>query len=670
MHNLVAEIRAEQRAEWQAGRRVSVEKYLDRHPALWNDDEAVLDVICSEILLTEEMGEPVDLDGYLQRFPKYAEELRRQRAFDEMVPILAASQATVPEHRPAGVGQETVKFESPERSSYPAVPGYEIQRVLGEGSHGIVYLARQLSLAKLVALKMLRGGDLARPEERKLLRRDAEVLAKLEHPNIVRIIDFGESGGRSFYSMEYVKGRSLEDRLKAGPLPARDAAQLVETLARALHAVHQQHIVHRDLKPANILLDENGTPKVADFGLAKRLGGDASLAASGQLVGNIAHMAPEQTEGKAGGVGPAADVWALGVILYEALSGRQPFEGASLLETIDHIRRRKPDSLQKHGVDRVLEAICVKCLEKGAPSRFASAEDLADELRRWLQRKPTRTRPPGWLVRHPLVVAAAFVLVVAVAAPVVVYETNPRRAAEAIDRKLATGEEVALIGPIGPPKWHEFATIDPSQETHLQDGTFSVKSWGLTLVDLVRNMQSSEYSISTWVRHDEGLGVAGEVGIYFARSRRPQSNGIEHLLYTVKLNGLNDARKSNAGSAGNPVQLRIERQFEPYRIGNMCTAGLPAYLPIESTDQEVWRKLLVKVMSDRIQVTVWRDAQLWNESESTTVLLRDLTNAMETVHNIDVPETVPPISFHGALGLYVFKGSASFKNTIVYPRSE
>src|SRR5262249_39539350 len=149
----------------------------------------------------------------------------------------------------------------------------EIKDVLGTGSHAVVYLARQLSLGKLVALKMLRDPDLAQPEARKLLRRDAEVLAKLEHPNIVRVIDFVEFGGRWFYSMEYVKGRSLEARLKTGPMPHREAAQLVETMARALHAVHAKGIVHRDLKPANILLDENGTPKVADFGLAKRLDG-------------------------------------------------------------------------------------------------------------------------------------------------------------------------------------------------------------------------------------------------------------------------------------------------------------------------------------------------------------------------------------------------------------
>src|SRR5262249_9817247 len=174
-----------------------------------------------------------------------------------------------------------------------------------------------------------------------------------------RVIDFVEFGGRSFYSMEYVKGRSLEARLKTGPMPHREAAQLVETMARALHAVHAKGIVHRDLKPANILLDENGTPKVADFGLAKRLDGDASLAASGQLVGNIAHMAPEQAGGNTSGVGPHADIWALGVIFYELLSRRLPFTGKTFLETIEQICKGEPASLHSFGVNRDLETICL-----------------------------------------------------------------------------------------------------------------------------------------------------------------------------------------------------------------------------------------------------------------------------------------------------------------------
>src|SRR5262249_53239413 len=178
--------------------------------------------------------------------------------------------------------------------AFPKVNGYEIQGVLGEGSHGIVYLARQTSLDKLVALKMLRDEAHFRLEYHNLLKRDAKALATLDHPNIVRVIDFGKSDGRPFYSMDYVKGCSLEKRLQSGPLAAREAAQLVKTLAHALHAVHQKGVVHRDLKPANILLAEDGTPKVADFGLAKRLDTE-SLDGGGQLIGNIAHMAPELT---------------------------------------------------------------------------------------------------------------------------------------------------------------------------------------------------------------------------------------------------------------------------------------------------------------------------------------------------------------------------------------
>jgi predicted Ser/Thr protein kinase len=407
MPDLITAIRAEQRAQWRAGNHVSIEAFFTRHPDLRANEDSALDLIYSEIMLREEMGETVVWDDYLRAFPQFAEKLRRQRAFHEMMGGLSSDpQATAPQQSINGAAHDADTIPAAEAPPFPSVPGYAMEGVLGEGSHGIVYLARQLSLDKLVALKMLRDGD-ARPEDRKLLRRDAEVLAKLDHPNIVRIIDFGETAGRSYYSMEYVRGHSLEERLKIGRLPPDRAARIVETLAGALDFVHHSGIVHRDLKPANILLDKEGTPKVADFGLAKRLDADASLDGSGQLVGNITHMAPEQTEGKSDQIGAVTDIWALGVILYESLSGRPPFRGASLLETLEQIRRDRPQSLQAHGADRVLEAICMKCLEKRASARFATAGELADELRRWREDKPTRTRPPGWLRRRPVTAALA-----------------------------------------------------------------------------------------------------------------------------------------------------------------------------------------------------------------------------------------------------------------------
>ncbi len=215
----------------------------------------------------------------------------------------------------------------------PAVPGYEVLEELGRGGMGVVYKARQRTLDRVVALKMILAGDFAGPEEVARLRKEAEALGRLQHPNIVQIFEVGEAAGRPFCALEYVEGGALDRKLAGAPQPPREAAALVETLARAVHAAHQRHVVHRDLKPANILLTADGVPKITDFGLAKRLD-EEGRTASGAVMGTPSYMAPEQARGRAGEVGPAADVYALGAILYELLTGRPPFRAETPLDTM------------------------------------------------------------------------------------------------------------------------------------------------------------------------------------------------------------------------------------------------------------------------------------------------------------------------------------------------
>jgi serine/threonine-protein kinase len=237
------------------------------------------------------------------------------------------------------------------------------------------------------------------------LRTEAEVLARLQHPNIVQVHEVGEHGGYPYFAMEYVDGASLSQRLVLGPLPAREAAPLVETLARAVQAAHEQGFVHRDLKPANVLLAADGTPKVGDFGLAKSLGEGLGLSgpgyqtASGAILGTPDYMAPEQARGELRQVGPAADVYALGAILYECLTGRPPFRAATVLETLELVRSQEPvpPGRLQPGLPRDLQTIALKCLEKDPGRRYASTRDLADDLRRFREGAPIRARPvPTW----------------------------------------------------------------------------------------------------------------------------------------------------------------------------------------------------------------------------------------------------------------------------------
>ena len=228
------------------------------------------------------------------------------------------------------------------RAPHPTLPGYEILGELGRGGMGVVYQARQVRLNRAVALKMILAGQHAGAEAAARFLAEAEAVAKLQHPNIVQIFHIDEHAGHPYFEMEYVGGGSLADRLDGTPRPPREAARLVETLAGAMAEAHRQGVVHRDLKPGNILLTPEGVPKVADFGLAKLLNVESGLTRTDSVLGSPSYMAPEQAEGKTKEVGPAADVYALGAILYELLTGRPPFRGATVLETLQQVKTAEP----------------------------------------------------------------------------------------------------------------------------------------------------------------------------------------------------------------------------------------------------------------------------------------------------------------------------------------
>ncbi|HZY83755.1 MAG TPA: protein kinase [Gemmataceae bacterium] len=299
---------------------------------------------------------------------------------DELPPPPGGPGDTVPTLSP-----RPAPTDSPGGARWPSVPGFEVLGELGQGGMGLVYRARQVNLNREVALKRVLSGAHARAEETARFRREAEAVARLQHPNIVHVYDIVEADGCLYCSLEFVEGGSLDKKLAGRPLPPGEAAELVEVLARAMQHAHQRGIVHRDLKPANVLLTADGTPKITDFGLAKRLDQATQQTPDGAMLGTPSYMAPEQARGDVKAVGPATDVYALGVILYELLTGRRPFQAATLYEALQEVvsQAPAPPSGLNAAVPAELESICLKCLEKEPAKRYASAVELADSLRRF-----------------------------------------------------------------------------------------------------------------------------------------------------------------------------------------------------------------------------------------------------------------------------------------------
>ncbi len=307
---------------------------------------------------------------------------------------------------------------------WPTIPGYELVKKLGEGGMGVVYLARQTGLNRLVAVKMIRGGTQARPDHFTRFRTEAEAVARLRHPHILQIFDIGEVDGLPYFSLELLEGGSLDDRLAGAPQPGRQAAELMVSLARAVHVAHEAGIIHRDLKPANVLFTGDGIPKITDFGLAKRMESDSRQTESGAIMGSPSYMAPEQARGHTKDVGPAADIYALGAILYEMLTGRPPFKGVTPIDTVRQVIDEEvvPPSRLVPKVARDLETICLKCLNKEPSKRYASAMALAEDFERFgngetilARRTPPLERGIKWARRRPLraamLVAMIFALV-------------------------------------------------------------------------------------------------------------------------------------------------------------------------------------------------------------------------------------------------------------------
>jgi serine/threonine protein kinase len=450
-----AVLRVDQRERWQAGERIPAESYLREYGNVAGDPEAALDVVYGEFLVREDLGERPAAAEYVARFPALAGPLRLQLGFHEALEAPpTSSTSSVTQLTPAdGAAPASSGSEPSCRGGLPAVAGYELLAPLGRGGMGVVYQAWQHHPPRQVALKMLSAGPWAEPEELARFKTEVDAIARLQHPHIVQIYEAGEEGGRPFFAMEFVDTGSLAAKLTGTPLPVRQAAELVQTVTRAIHHAHQRGIIHRDLTPGNILLQRKSEapnpkseirnpnsdkvggavsdlgfrisdfePKVTDFGLAKIVvGGGESLTQTGAVLGTPSYMAPEQACGHKGAVTTGTDVYGLGGILYALVTGRPPFQGRTALDILQQVvdREAEPPRRTNPRIDRDLETICLKCLQKDPQRRYGSAEALADDLGHWLAGEPISARPTDqvtrvwrWCRRHPAVAGLTAGLVV------------------------------------------------------------------------------------------------------------------------------------------------------------------------------------------------------------------------------------------------------------------
>lgn len=437
---------------WRAGDPPRIETILAEQAGV-DRTKLLRQLLLVEVQLRLREGDAPSAADYTTRFPGDAETV--QAALEAVLPAGDAAPFAETVDATPGVAEETIV---PGRQVPLAEPAggrrfgdYELLGEIARGGMGVVYRARQTKLNRIVALKMIIGAEYAGHEDVARFRTEAEAAAQLDHPNIVPVHEVGEQDGLHFFSMGLVEGNGLDARLKDGPLPPREAAELTREIAVAIQYAHDKGIVHRDLKPANVLIDAGGKPRITDFGLAKNIGGDSGMTATGQVMGTPSYMPPEQAAGKTDDVGPSADVYSLGALLYALLTGRPPFQAANVMETLKQVCEQDPVSPRElnPAVDRDLETICLKCLEKHAAKRYASAGAFAEDIARYLDGKPILARPIGrparawrWCKRNPLQATVAglivFLATVGPATAAYQFEINRR-----LDRALS-GERLAL----------------------------------------------------------------------------------------------------------------------------------------------------------------------------------------------------------------------------------
>ena len=563
-----------------------------------------------------------------------------------------------------------------------AFGAYLLLKKLGQGGMGIVYQARQEMLKRLIALKVVLNGVFASDEERARFRREGEALARVRHANVVHIYELGECQGQLFYAMEWLEGGTLKERLDGQTLPEHEAAQLLATLARAVQALHDKGIVHRDLKPGNILFAADGTPKIADFGLVKLLDSAEVDTRSYVVLGTAAYMSPEQARGGSRDIGKPADVYALGVILYQALTGRTPFQSISNWHTLELLREQEaqPPSRHRPKLDRVLEAICLKCLQREPVQRYASATALADDLECWLNGEPTQVRPPSRRARmwrsvrrhHRVLAAVTLLLLLPSIVLALLYIRDPARRLKDLESRLQRGEAVTLIGDKDRLIWSRWGLREGAMVSSLRgDGAFSIKAPDSAAVLTLLPDPQGSYRFSAEVRHEDVVPLLGQVGLCFLHSRPASPEGYQHCFCTLTFNDLETLPLNPQNKQpSSRVSLTVRRIPEGGADDRASPLFLQHFVPavVAAPDSYPWRPLAVEVRPEGID-SLWGGEPLASTSHEqilkgfATLKLKRLNNRMVDLF----PTLHPTFAPRDALGLYVQYGQASFRRVRIEP---
>jgi tRNA A-37 threonylcarbamoyl transferase component Bud32 len=632
-----------------------------------------LELLRLDIRYRTEKGETASYEDYRARFPQAAEWIDALAA--EVTTDLATPGGATEGHTPGsaattpGAGSGRVPSGD---MPLPALGPHELGGEIGDGGMGVVYRARDLLLNRTVALKMLRGELLSSAANVRRFCREAQAAARVRHPHLLPVIAVGLFQGQPSFTMPYLPGGTLARRLKE-PWAPRQAAVLLEKVARGVAAAHAEGIVHRDLKPGNILFDDQGEPLVADFGLAKFFSEqEVEITVPGQVMGTPAYMSPEQVAGASERIGPASDVWALGVILYTLLTGKRPFPGEHRDEVFEQIRQHTParPRLLRREVPRELESVVLVCLDKDPARRYATAGELADDLGRWLRGEPVHARPAGWVRRHPCTLGAGLLAALLLAGLLLggsrlfsVRDVAPVPPASADQAELHG--PIELIGDDGLTRPAQ-VVVGKAEVTTVRPGVVRVHSSKLALVQLLDQVSFPRFRFrgEVW---DEG-GPSTAVGIYVGHESWTRGNQAEQWFILLSFSEQLVLPPAAPGKEKQPRMALELYRFVPSVRGEPGAGDQYQHLigqtPL-NTKGPRWRPLCIEVTPETLQGRPGADRGAFAK----VIRGPDWRKAVQMLASLPdfVPSEPPPLSGQSSLGLFCHDGKARFRRLVVEP---